>query len=126
MNQPDRYVQFVLPEGERKVKYKADTKLKDAGTFTFRSEDHTIGNLLRMQLHADKSTVFAGYRIPHPLEPVGMERPSPALALHSPLLCLANPLTARPPCITRTTPISDVPPFILSLPCPPACMCPAR
>ncbi|KAG2443937.1 hypothetical protein HXX76_002276 [Chlamydomonas incerta] len=70
MNQPDRYVQFVLPEGEQKVKYKADTKLKDAGTFTFRSEDHTIGNMLRMQLHADKSTVFAGYRIPHPLEPV--------------------------------------------------------
>lgn len=70
MNQPDRYVQFVLPEGEQKVSYKPDTKLKDAGTFSFRSEDHTIGNLLRQQLHADKSTVFAGYRIPHPLEPV--------------------------------------------------------
>ncbi|PNH05605.1 DNA-directed RNA polymerase II subunit RPB11 [Tetrabaena socialis] len=70
MNQPDRYVQFLLPEGERKVTYKADTKLKDAGTFSFRSEDHTMGNLLRMQLHSDKATVFAGYRIPHPLEPV--------------------------------------------------------
>ncbi|EFJ51599.1 hypothetical protein VOLCADRAFT_103489 [Volvox carteri f. nagariensis] len=70
MNQPDRYVQFVLPEGERKVNYKADTKLKDAGTFSFRSEDHTMGNLLRMQLHSDKAMVFAGYRIPHPLEPV--------------------------------------------------------
>ncbi|KAJ9506286.1 hypothetical protein QJQ45_000072 [Haematococcus lacustris] len=31
-------------------------------------EDHTMGNLLRMQLHADKSVVFAGYRIPHPLD----------------------------------------------------------
>lgn len=68
MNQPDRYVQFVLPEGEKKVAYKPDTKLKNAGMFTFRSEDHTIGNLLRMQLHQDKNIVFAGYRIPHPLE----------------------------------------------------------
>lgn len=68
MNQPDRYTQFVLPEGETKVAYKADTKLEHAGTFTFRSEDHTIGNLLRMQLHRDKAVVFAGYRIPHPLE----------------------------------------------------------
>lgn len=68
MNQPDRYTQFVLPEGESKVAYKADTKLEHAGTFTFRSEDHTIGNLLRMQLHRDPTVVFAGYRIPHPLE----------------------------------------------------------
>jgi DNA-directed RNA polymerase II subunit RPB11 len=69
-NQPDRFVQFVLPEGEQKVSYKADTKLRNAGTVTFRSEDHTIGNLLRIQLHNDKSIVFAGYRIPHPLEPI--------------------------------------------------------
>ncbi len=69
MNQPDRYVQFVLPEGEKKVTYKADTKLKNAGKFIFRSEDHTIGNMLRMQLHTDKNVVFAGYQIPHPLEP---------------------------------------------------------
>ncbi|KXZ51230.1 hypothetical protein GPECTOR_13g717 [Gonium pectorale] len=74
MNQPDRYVQFVLPAGEQKVSYKADTKLAHAGTFSFRSEDHTIGNLLRMQLHSDKAMVVAGYRIPHPLEPVMVVR----------------------------------------------------
>lgn len=27
-----------------------------------------MGNLIRMQLHADRFVVFAGYRIPHPLE----------------------------------------------------------
>ena len=30
-------------------------------------EDHTIGNLLRMQLLRDPSVRFAGYMIPHPL-----------------------------------------------------------
>eukprot|EP00199_Chlamydomonas_sp_CCMP681_P004143 CAMPEP_0119106566 /NCGR_PEP_ID=MMETSP1180-20130426/4876_1 /TAXON_ID=3052 ORGANISM="Chlamydomonas cf sp, Strain CCMP681" /NCGR_SAMPLE_ID=MMETSP1180 /ASSEMBLY_ACC=CAM_ASM_000741 /LENGTH=78 /DNA_ID=CAMNT_0007091929 /DNA_START=321 /DNA_END=557 /DNA_ORIENTATION=- len=27
-----------------------------------------MGNLMRMQLHMDKTIVFAGYQIPHPLE----------------------------------------------------------
>jgi len=31
-------------------------------------EDHTLGNLVRMQLNADPQNVFAGYRIPPPLE----------------------------------------------------------
>lgn len=68
MNQPDRYARFVLPEGVRKVTYQSDTKLENAGTFSFMHEDHTMGNLIRMQLHLDKTVVFAGYRIPHPLE----------------------------------------------------------
>jgi len=59
---------FVLPEGTPKVVYKADTKLENAGTFGIMQEDHTLGNLIRMQLHSDKHNVFAGYRIPHPLE----------------------------------------------------------
>jgi len=61
-------LRFVLPEGTPKVVYKPDTKLENAGTFTIMQEDHTVGNLIRMQLHADKHNVFAGYRIPHPLE----------------------------------------------------------
>lgn len=68
MNQPDRYSRFVLPEGTTKVTYQSDTKLEHAATFSFMQEDHTMGNLLRMQLHLDKATVFAGYRIPHPLD----------------------------------------------------------
>ena len=87
MNQPDRYSRFIL-SGD-KVSYRKDDKVQDAGerecfihhgplfpdqpcndtgTFTINNEDHTVGNLVRMQLHEDKAVVFAGYRIPHPLE----------------------------------------------------------
>ena len=41
-----------------------------AGTFTINKEDHTVGNLLRMQLLRDGDTRFAGYQLPHPLEHV--------------------------------------------------------
>ena len=41
-----------------------------AGTFTINKEDHTVGNLLRMQLLRDSDTRFAGYQLPHPLEHV--------------------------------------------------------
>ncbi len=58
----------MLPENVSKVTYTVDTKLENAGTFSFMHEDHTMGNLIRMQLHSDKTVVFAGYRIPHPLE----------------------------------------------------------
>ena len=46
-----------------------DTRLDNAGTFTILKEDHTLGNILRMSLLADKRVLFAGYRMPHPLEP---------------------------------------------------------
>jgi DNA-directed RNA polymerase II subunit RPB11 len=74
MNQPDRYSRFVLPEGANKVEYLVDTKIKNAATYTIRLEDHTVGNLLRMQLHSDEAVVFAGYRIPHPLDPLMVVR----------------------------------------------------
>ncbi|KAI8470296.1 MAG: DNA-directed RNA polymerase [Monoraphidium minutum] len=69
MNQPDRYERFVLPEHLKKLEYVADTKLENAGTYTIEREDHTLGNLVRMQLHRDPAVLFSGYRIPHPLEP---------------------------------------------------------
>lgn len=31
-------------------------------------EDHTLGNMVRMQLLRDENVKFAGYQIPHPLE----------------------------------------------------------
>ena len=68
MNQPDRYERFVLPEGVRKLEYQRDTKLPNAGKFVMQREDHTMGNLIRMTLHERADIVFAGYRIPHPLE----------------------------------------------------------
>ncbi len=83
-----RYERFVLPEGQRKVEHKQDTKDADGCSFIIQREDHTIGNLVRMQLHSDKDVVFAGYRIPHPLEhkmvvqvrTTGNKSPSDAIA----------------------------------------------
>ncbi len=54
---------FVSP----RVTYNADTKVVNTGTFTLNKEDHTLGNILRCQLLRDPRTVFAGYRMPHPL-----------------------------------------------------------
>lgn len=69
MNAPERTASFLLDEdsGEQKIVYTADTKIANAGVFRFNKEDHTIGNLLRMQLHRDPNVRFAGYIHPHPL-----------------------------------------------------------
>ncbi|KYR01154.1 RNA polymerase II core subunit [Tieghemostelium lacteum] len=45
-----------------------DTKIPNACLFTVLKEDHTLGNLIRMQLVNDPDIKFAGYRMPHPLE----------------------------------------------------------
>mmetsp|Transcript_40244 Transcript_40244/g.99611 ORF Transcript_40244/g.99611 Transcript_40244/m.99611 type:complete len:123 (-) Transcript_40244:253-621(-) len=66
MNQPSRAEKFVLPEGTRKLTFTRDTKVSNAGTFTVQKEDHTLGNIVRMQLHRDPNIVFAGYKVPHP------------------------------------------------------------
>ncbi|CAI7918198.1 unnamed protein product [Closterium sp. NIES-53] len=52
----------------KKVSYERDTKVLNAATLVIQREDHTIGNLLRMQLHRDPHVLFVGYRIPHPLK----------------------------------------------------------
>mmetsp|Transcript_20404 Transcript_20404/g.24522 ORF Transcript_20404/g.24522 Transcript_20404/m.24522 type:complete len:124 (-) Transcript_20404:250-621(-) len=69
MNAPERAASFLLDEdsGEVKITYATDTKVSNAGTFTLNKEDHTMGNLLRMQLLRDPSVRFAGYYHPHPL-----------------------------------------------------------
>eukprot|EP00741_Cyanophora_paradoxa_P003433 tig00000704_g3336.t1 len=68
MNAPDRFELFVLPEGAKKVNVQKDTKIPDAASFTIEREDHTLGNIIRMQLLRDPSVLFAGYKVPHPLE----------------------------------------------------------
>ncbi|OVA07572.1 hypothetical protein BVC80_7399g1 [Macleaya cordata] len=74
MNAPQRYERFVLPEGTKKVSYERDTKIINASSFTVEREDHTVGNVLRMynpsnsQLHRDPNVLFAGYKLPHPLQ----------------------------------------------------------
>lgn len=67
-NAPDEHASFLLPDGVDKLSYILDTKLKNAGTFKIEREDHTIGNLLRMQLLSDPDVIFVGYKNPHPLE----------------------------------------------------------
>jgi DNA-directed RNA polymerase II subunit RPB11 len=67
MNTPERSACFRLEDGEEKMTYTADTKVNNAGTFILNKEDHTIGNLLRMQLLRDPAVRFAGYQTPHPL-----------------------------------------------------------
>ncbi|XP_059073123.1 DNA-directed RNA polymerases II, IV and V subunit 11 isoform X3 [Cryptomeria japonica] len=68
MNAPDRYERFVVPDGMQKVTYERDMKIMNAASFTIQREDHTIGNILRMQLHRDPNVLFAGYKLPHPLD----------------------------------------------------------
>jgi len=68
MNAPDRFELFVLGEGQKKLTITPDTKLPNAATFVFQKEDHTVGNMLRMQLLKYKEVLFAGYKVPHPLE----------------------------------------------------------
>lgn len=69
MNAPERTAAFLLDEdnGERKIEYITDTKTTNAGIFRFNREDHTVGNLFRLQLLRDPAVRFAGYQHPHPL-----------------------------------------------------------
>ncbi|XP_042443118.1 DNA-directed RNA polymerases II, IV and V subunit 11-like isoform X2 [Zingiber officinale] len=60
MNAPDRYERFVVPEGTKKVSYERDTKIVNAAAFTIEREEHT--------LHRDPNVLFAGYKLPHPLQ----------------------------------------------------------
>lgn len=63
----DRASLGALPQRPKRVTYTKDSKRPNAGTFVFGKEDHTLGNLLRVQLLRDPSVRFAGYRMPHPL-----------------------------------------------------------
>lgn len=69
MNAPERTAAFLLDEDidEKKITYTPDTKVPNAGTFTLNKEDHTLGNLIRMQLLLDPNVHFVGYMMPHPL-----------------------------------------------------------
>lgn len=42
--------------------------MPNTGIFTIYLEDHTIGNIIKMQLLREENVIYAGYRAPHPLE----------------------------------------------------------
>ncbi|WZN65379.1 subunit Rpb11 of DNA-directed RNA polymerase II [Chloropicon roscoffensis] len=69
MNAQERYEKFVLPDDAHKVTVVKDEKVENAVAITVEREDHTIGNLIRHELHRDREYVqFAGYKVEHPLE----------------------------------------------------------
>ena len=64
-------------EGKEKIEVVDEEKLKIISdkedseyncTYSFRNEDHTLGNILRYMLMKDTNTLFCGYSIPHPCE----------------------------------------------------------
>ncbi|KAF3690390.1 DNA-directed RNA polymerase II subunit RPB11 [Channa argus] len=68
MNAPPAFESFLLFEGEKKICISKDTKVPNACLFTLNKEDHTLGNIIRAQLLKDPQVLFAGYKVPHPLE----------------------------------------------------------
>jgi len=69
MNAPERSASFLLDEetDEQKIVYTPDTKVANSANFRINKEDHTVCNLLRMQLLRDPNVRFAGYIHRHPL-----------------------------------------------------------
>ncbi|XP_061641539.1 DNA-directed RNA polymerase II subunit RPB11-a [Phyllopteryx taeniolatus] len=68
MNAPPAFESFLLFEGEKKITITKDTKVPNSCLFTLNKEDHTLGNIIRAQLLKDPQVLFAGYKVPHPLE----------------------------------------------------------
>lgn len=70
-NAPDKFLSWRWEDEDDEEKYKLsyapDSKRPNGGTFILRKEDHTLGNLIRLQLLRDEAVRFAGYRCPHPL-----------------------------------------------------------
>ena len=68
-NAPERYLSWRWEDesDELRLSYNPDSKKPNAGVFVLSKEDHTIGNLIRLQLLRDSNVRFAGYRMPHPL-----------------------------------------------------------
>jgi DNA-directed RNA polymerase II subunit RPB11 len=93
MNAPKIEENVFLLDHEEKVKIEEDTKIEGAANFTFIKEDHTIGNPLRVALLRDKDVLFAGYRLPHPLEQK-MQLKIQTKSTSNPQLALTDALTA--------------------------------
>ncbi|KZS96262.1 RBP11-like subunits of RNA polymerase [Sistotremastrum niveocremeum HHB9708] len=69
MNAINRYELFVLEDGEKPVEIIEDTKIPNAVTIKIFKQDHTLASMVRSELLATPCVLFAGYKVPHPLEP---------------------------------------------------------
>ncbi|KAJ3324970.1 DNA-directed RNA polymerase II core subunit [Boothiomyces sp. JEL0866] len=67
-NAPPTLELLRVPDGMKKVTMEMDTKIPNAATFKILREDHTLGNMVRMKLLDNPKVIFAGYKMPHPLE----------------------------------------------------------
>eukprot|EP00039_Didymoeca_costata_P019687 m.338556 g.338556 ORF g.338556 m.338556 type:complete len:130 (+) comp18460_c0_seq1:113-502(+) len=69
-NLPEPHETFLLKQdgSEKKIVMVTDVRIVNAATFTINKEDHTLGNLLATQLLQDPRVLYAGYKVPHPLE----------------------------------------------------------
>ncbi|OCF36556.1 DNA-directed RNA polymerase II subunit RPB11 [Kwoniella heveanensis CBS 569] len=68
MNQPNRIDSWLLQDDEKPLTITEDPKIPNAATVLLRKQDHTLGNMIRAQLMLDPTVLFAGYKVPHPLE----------------------------------------------------------
>ncbi|KAJ9074048.1 DNA-directed RNA polymerase II core subunit [Entomophthora muscae] len=69
MNAPDRFELFLLPDGVKKLEICGEIiNMKNSCLYKIEREDHTMGNLLKMELHKDPKVKFVGYKLPHPLQ----------------------------------------------------------
>ena len=70
-NAPERYLCWRFEDEEeeeaQKLTYTPDSRRPNGGQFVLNKEDHTLGNLIRIQLLRDNKVRFAGYKVPHPL-----------------------------------------------------------
>lgn len=62
MNAPEKYTTWRWEDEDqaKKLAFIEDTKIPNAGLFILGKEDHTMGNLIRIQLLRDSSVRFAG------------------------------------------------------------------
>ena len=67
-NAPERDEMFDDNPKNQNARWLKDPAVNNAGTMTISKEDHTVGNLLRSKLTKDSKVLFAGYKIPHPLQ----------------------------------------------------------
>ncbi|CAG0884429.1 unnamed protein product [Darwinula stevensoni] len=93
MNAPPTFESFLLFEGEKKIIKEQDTKVRNAAIFTINKEDHTLGNLIKTQLLKDPRVIFAGYKVPHPLEHKVILRIQTSSSEYTPQDALMNAIT---------------------------------
>ncbi|KAE8258661.1 hypothetical protein A4X13_0g1535 [Tilletia indica] len=69
VNAPNQFELFMLMPGEKRVEIKEDTRIPNTVVVVLNKEDHTLGNMIRHAVLNQPSVLFAGYKVPHPLEP---------------------------------------------------------